>query len=64
VTPENQLAELALRGSSVLPQDFRGPQMGCSVRPSVGAQTAVHKPAIRQTPEFTATDLAADFIEL
>src|SRR6516164_10881068 len=34
VTPENQLAELALRGSSVLTQDFRGPQMG-SVRRSV-----------------------------
>src|SRR5258708_21606816 len=40
VTPENQLAELALRGSSVLPQDFRGPQMGV-VSQTVGrAQTA------------------------
>ena len=28
VTPENQLAEVVLRGSSVLAQDFRGPQMG------------------------------------
>src|SRR6516225_5831410 len=28
VTPENQLAELALHGSTVLTQDFRGPQMG------------------------------------
>jgi hypothetical protein len=28
VTPEYQLAKFALRGSSVLPQDFRGPQMG------------------------------------
>jgi hypothetical protein len=32
VTPENQLAKLALRGSSVLPQDFRGPQMGFAFR--------------------------------
>ena len=29
VTSENQLAKLALRGSSVLTQDFRGPRMGC-----------------------------------
>jgi len=29
VTPENQLAKVALRGSSVLTQDFRGPQRGC-----------------------------------
>jgi hypothetical protein len=32
VTPENQLAKFALRGSSVLSQVFRGPQMGFSVR--------------------------------
>src|SRR5213594_2166245 len=30
VTSENQLAKLVLRGSSVLPQDFRGPQTGLS----------------------------------
>jgi predicted component of viral defense system (DUF524 family) len=40
VTPENQLAELALRGSSVLTQDFRGPQMGFSLRQSRTAQFA------------------------
>src|SRR6185295_4992622 len=32
VTPEDQLAKVALRGSSVLTQDFRGPQMGASFR--------------------------------
>src|SRR5262249_54497692 len=40
VTPENQLAELALRGSSVLAQDFRGPQIGFSLRQSRTAQFA------------------------
>src|SRR5450755_2808595 len=38
VTPENQLAKLALRGSSVLPQDFRGPQMGFHFRWGGNAQ--------------------------
>src|SRR5215471_12762892 len=40
VTPENQLAEFALRGSSVLTQDFRGPQMGFTPRRSRTAQFA------------------------
>jgi hypothetical protein len=40
VTPENQLAELALRGSSVLTQDFRGSQMGSVRRPADPPQTA------------------------
>src|SRR5215831_16716970 len=40
VTPENRLAELALRGSSVLTQDFRSPQMGFSLRQSRTAQFA------------------------
>src|SRR5260370_42594876 len=49
VTPENQLAELALRGSSVLPQDFRGPQMGV-VSQTVGrAQTACISRLTRST---------------
>jgi len=38
VTPENQLAELALRGSSVLTQDFRGPQMGWVMQSGDSAQ--------------------------
>src|SRR5450755_4563025 len=38
VTPENQLAKLALRGSSVLPQDFRGPQVGFHFRWGGNAQ--------------------------
>src|SRR5690348_15197310 len=40
VTPENQLAEFLLRGSSVLTQDFRGPQMGCLRRSGDSAQRA------------------------
>ncbi len=42
VTPENQLARFELRGSSVLPQDFRGPQMACRSG-EVGWSTSVHK---------------------
>src|ERR1700674_1866292 len=38
VTPESQLAKFALRGSSVLHQDFRGPQVGFSVRRGDPAQ--------------------------
>src|SRR5262245_20054985 len=30
VTPEIELTKVALRGSSVLTQEFRGPQMGCN----------------------------------
>src|SRR5215467_3733772 len=48
VTPENRLAKLALRGSSVLTQYFRGPQMA---RDSGWVKTLsvhVHKPAINQ----------------
>src|SRR5205809_7352010 len=40
VTPENQLAELALRGSSVLTQDLRVPKWGES-----GNQPTRFKPA-------------------
>jgi hypothetical protein len=40
VTPENQLAESTLRGSSVLTQDFRRSQMACSVSLPAVAQTA------------------------
>src|SRR5215470_684915 len=46
VTPENRLAKLALRGSSVLTQYFRGPQMA---RDSGWVKTLsvhVHKPAV------------------
>src|SRR5260370_38023296 len=38
VTPENRLAKLALRGSSVLPQDFRGPQTCPDLRQAGTAQ--------------------------
>ena len=38
VTFENQLAKLTLRGSSPLPQDFRGPQMGFIFRSAGDAQ--------------------------
>src|SRR5215469_12409070 len=46
VTPENRLAKLALRGSSVLTQDFRGPQMGCRFRLIRTRSVHVHKPAV------------------
>src|SRR5215467_2619974 len=48
VTPENRLAKLALRGSSVLTQYFRGPQMA---RDSGWVKTLsvhVHKPAVTE----------------
>jgi len=38
VTPENQLAKLALRGSTVLPQDSRGPPMGFAFSRAGNAQ--------------------------
>src|SRR6202050_5147872 len=39
VTAESQLARVPLRGSSVLHQDFRGPQVGFSIRRGDPAQT-------------------------
>src|SRR5262249_18140395 len=63
VTPENQLAELALHGSSVLTQDFRGPQMGGS-RSQATRPNGVHKPTDRQpacaAPECPAASRSAD----
>jgi len=47
VTPESQLAELALLGFSVLSQDFRGPQMGCSI----GQRCWHHFPSISRLPQ-------------
>jgi hypothetical protein len=38
VTPESELAKVVLRGSSVLTQEFRGPQMGCDSTGSNRAQ--------------------------
>src|ERR1700730_16374000 len=43
VNPENQLGKLSLRGSSVLPQDFRGPQVELSVRRGCAAQEAARQ---------------------
>src|SRR6516225_3394895 len=45
VTPENRLAKLALRGSSVLSQYFRGPQMACDSGWVKTLSVHVHKPA-------------------
>src|SRR5215831_3026072 len=45
VTPENRLAKLALRGSSVLTQYFRGPQMACDSGWVKKLSVHVHKPA-------------------
>src|SRR5215470_5966145 len=51
VTPENQLAKLALRGSSVLPQDFRGLQMECNRRFSDPVQvTCINRLTVNATP--------------
>src|SRR5215472_19367291 len=47
VTPENRLAKLALRGSSVLTQYFRGPQMACDSGWVKKLSVHVHKPANR-----------------
>src|SRR5215472_18483005 len=47
VTPENRLAKLALRGSSVLTQYFRGPQMACDSGWVKKLSVHVHKPADR-----------------
>src|SRR5215469_15806247 len=48
VTPENRLAKLALRGSSVLTQYFRGPQMASDSGWVKTLSVHVHKPAITQ----------------
>jgi hypothetical protein len=56
VAPENQLAKLLLRGSSVLPQDFRGPQMGFRFQAGWRRSLPVHNPTVTEPglpPLFT-----------
>jgi hypothetical protein len=48
VTPESELTKVGLRGSSVLTQEFRGPQMGCELTGSDRTQFT----CIKQVTDF------------